>query len=100
MTKRQADDQRRKLVQTIVSGFTYDPGHSDLDDEQPIHVRMTLGDYRAACRLGTQAESEPGPEPGQLTDDGRCHAYSEYSRTGGCELPKGHEGHHRGGIST
>jgi hypothetical protein len=27
-------------------GFTYDPGHSDLDNEQPIHVRVTLGDWR------------------------------------------------------
>lgn len=26
--------------------FTYDPGHSDLDDEQPIHVTVTLGDWR------------------------------------------------------
>ena len=26
--------------------FTYDPGHSDLDNEQPIHVTVTLGDWR------------------------------------------------------
>lgn len=26
--------------------FNYDPGHSDLDNEQPIHVRVTLGDWR------------------------------------------------------
>jgi hypothetical protein len=27
--------------------FTYDPGHSDLDNEQPINVRAKLGDWRA-----------------------------------------------------
>lgn len=37
-------------LKLIVSGFEYDPGQSDLDDEQPIHVRMTLGDYRSARR--------------------------------------------------
>ena len=26
--------------------FTYDPGHSDLDDEQPITITVTLGDWR------------------------------------------------------
>lgn len=26
--------------------FTYDPGHSDLDDEQPISISVTLGDWR------------------------------------------------------
>lgn len=26
--------------------FTYDPGHSDLDNEQPIAVHVTLGDWR------------------------------------------------------
>lgn len=30
----------------VVSGFIYDPGQSDLDDEQPIHVSMNLGQYR------------------------------------------------------
>ncbi len=39
------------LVKAVVDGFTCDPGHSDLDDEQPISVRMTLGDYRRARRL-------------------------------------------------
>lgn len=40
-----------KLVFAVCKGFTYDPGHSDLDDEQPIHVQMTLGDYRRAVQL-------------------------------------------------
>lgn len=26
--------------------FNYDPGHSDLDNEQPIHITVTLGDWR------------------------------------------------------
>lgn len=39
------------LVRAVKEGFEYDPGHSDLDDEQPIHVSMTLGEYRRAMRL-------------------------------------------------
>ncbi len=39
------------LLESMQSGFTYDPGHSDLDNEQPIHVRMTLGDYCRATNL-------------------------------------------------
>ncbi len=41
----------RPILEAIDNGFTYDPGHSDLDNEQSIHVRMTLGDYRKACNL-------------------------------------------------
>ena len=26
--------------------FKYDPGHSDLDNEQPITITVTLGDWR------------------------------------------------------
>lgn len=44
-------DPKQDLIERIVAGFDYDPGHSDLDDEQPIHVRMTLGDYRKARRI-------------------------------------------------
>jgi hypothetical protein len=39
------------LLDAVHAGYDYDPGSSDLDDEQPIHVRMTLGDYRRASRL-------------------------------------------------
>lgn len=39
------------ILMAVANGFTYDPGHSDLDDEQPIHVTMTLGDYRKACSI-------------------------------------------------
>ena len=41
------------LAKTVREGFDYDPGHSDLDDEQPIHVRMTLGDYRKAVQVSS-----------------------------------------------
>ncbi len=40
-----------ELVKLIVDGFLYCPWHSDLDDEQTIYVRMTLGDYRKAVQL-------------------------------------------------
>jgi hypothetical protein len=46
------------LIDAVHSGFTYDPGHSDLDDEQPITVSMTLGDYRRATRLHYELRKE------------------------------------------
>ena len=39
------------LLEAVHAGYDYDPGSSDLDDEQPIYVRMTLGEYRRASRL-------------------------------------------------
>lgn len=45
------------VLQAVANGMAYDPGHSDLDDEQPIHVRMTLGDYRRALRLKRELEA-------------------------------------------
>jgi hypothetical protein len=30
----------------IRDAFRYDPGHSDLDNEQPIHISVTLRDWR------------------------------------------------------
>lgn len=46
------------LLKAVTNGYTYDPGSSDLDDEQPIYVRMTLGDYRKARRLQYEIEQE------------------------------------------
>jgi hypothetical protein len=40
-----------KILDAICKGFEEDPGTSDLYNEQPIHVRMTLGDYRLAFLL-------------------------------------------------
>lgn len=45
-------------LKTAVAGFDYNPGHSDLDDEQPISLRITLGDYRRFCRLIAKAEGK------------------------------------------
>lgn len=33
----------RLILRAIIDGYDYNPGSSDLDDEQIIHVRMTLG---------------------------------------------------------
>lgn len=38
----------RLILRAILDGYDYNPGSSDLDDEQPINVRMTLGEYRRA----------------------------------------------------
>jgi hypothetical protein len=48
------------VLKAVVGGFTYDPGHSDLDDEQSVSVRMTLGDYRLAVRLQRELEKAEG----------------------------------------
>lgn len=40
----------------VLAGYDYNPGDSDLDDEQPIHVRMSLGDYRKLKRAVYRAE--------------------------------------------
>jgi hypothetical protein len=42
----------------IASGFEPDPGTSDLDDEQPIIVRMPLGAYRTARRIRDEANEK------------------------------------------
>ncbi len=44
------------VLVAVAKGYSYDPGDSDLDNEQPIHVRMTLGDYRRASRLRYELE--------------------------------------------
>lgn len=36
-----------EAAKRIRDAFDYDPGHSDLDDEQPIAIHVTLGDWRA-----------------------------------------------------
>lgn len=33
-------------AKAIRDAFHYDPGHSDLDNEQPIAIHVTLGDWR------------------------------------------------------
>jgi hypothetical protein len=38
------------LLAEALAGYSYDPGFSYLDDEQPINVRLTLGWYRRVKR--------------------------------------------------
>jgi hypothetical protein len=47
-----------EVLQAVKLGFSEDPGTSDLDDEQPITVRLTLGEYRKACRLAEAFKEE------------------------------------------
>lgn len=44
-------DEAIEFLRIVLLGFTPDPGIPDLDDEQPIHVSITLGDYRRIRRL-------------------------------------------------
>ena len=39
------------ILLPFVNGFTEDPSTADLYNEQPISVRVTLGDWRALRRL-------------------------------------------------
>lgn len=39
-------DELKEMAAVIRDAFKYDPGHSDLDNEQPIHISVTLGDWR------------------------------------------------------
>lgn len=41
----------RRLLTKIATAHTYDPGETDLDDEQPVTVGIDLGDVRLARRL-------------------------------------------------
>ena len=47
------------VLEAVSKGYLYDLGDSDLDDEQPITVRITLGDYRRAVRLKRDFELQP-----------------------------------------
>ena len=44
-------DSLALIARAVVAGMDEDPGHSDLDNEQPIHVCIPLGEYRRAKRL-------------------------------------------------
>lgn len=35
-----------KAATAIRDAFNYNPGHSDLYNEQPIHISVTLGEWR------------------------------------------------------
>jgi len=47
------DDNTKELIlaaMTLRDRFAYNPGHSDLDDNQPIRVHAQLGDWRRLDR--------------------------------------------------
>lgn len=44
------------ILRSVVAGFEPDPGTSDLDNEQPLNVRMDLGTYRKARALAYELE--------------------------------------------
>lgn len=44
-------ERLRSLFAKIAAASPYDPGETDLDDEQPIRVTVDLGDVRMARRL-------------------------------------------------
>lgn len=46
----------------VSQGYSYDPGDSDLDDEQPIWVRITLGDYRRVSKLALELANDFGEQ--------------------------------------
>lgn len=48
------------LFRAVVKGMEEDPGHSDLDDEQPVHVTIPLGEYRRAKRILYELEKAIG----------------------------------------
>jgi hypothetical protein len=41
----------RSLLEKIAAASSYDPGETDLDDEQPVTAKLTLGDVRLARGL-------------------------------------------------
>jgi hypothetical protein len=55
--------QLRTIAQRFLNAFHEDPGHSDLDREQPIHITVTLGDLRdlrwALSAASETRQSEP-----------------------------------------
>lgn len=55
----------RTALEPFLEGFNYDPGHSDLDNEQSISVRVELGDWRRLRRC-LSAPSPTGEALGEL----------------------------------
>ena len=55
-----ANEALANLLQPFVNGFVSDPGTSDLDNEQPITVRVLLGDWRKARAALAQHRGKTG----------------------------------------
>lgn len=49
-------DNLTDAAQRFRDAFHYNPGHSDLDNEQPITITVTLGDWRRLDRLLPQGD--------------------------------------------
>lgn len=47
----QSVERFHTLLKKIAEASTYDPGETDLDDEQPVRLMIDLGDVRMARRL-------------------------------------------------
>jgi hypothetical protein len=60
MAKPKPVDRHIEALRHVVAGYDYNPGSSDLDDEQPIDVQMTLGDYRRIRSLLYRMEHPDG----------------------------------------
>lgn len=52
-----------KVATKIRDAFTYDPGHSDLDNEQPIHICVPLGTWRQLSFILSQIERAKDTRP-------------------------------------
>jgi len=64
-----AKDELLKVARVICDAFDYNPGHSDLDANQPIWIGVTLGDWRklhfALATIKSESESS-GPKCEEL----------------------------------
>jgi len=89
-----AKDELLKVARVICDAFDYNPGHSDLDANQPIWIGVTLGDWRklhfALATIKSESESS-GPnwiasseKPHDSPDDGWY-----IGRDKGSQLPVG-----------
>lgn len=47
-----------EMLKLLQAGYTPDPGTSDLYNEQPIYLRITLGDYRRMGHIISKAEGQ------------------------------------------
>lgn len=47
------------VASRIRNSFEYNPGHSDLDNEQPIHLRVTLREWRELNYVLNALQREP-----------------------------------------
>lgn len=47
-----------EMLKVCAAGYKPDPGTSDLDNEQRIYLRITLGDYRRMGHVIAKAEEQ------------------------------------------